>query len=326
MLLVLLGAFHGLILFAGFVAPYDYRQQHRSFPYAPPTRVHCIDSKGHFHLRPFVYSTKLREGTFDQYTEDRSRVFPIRFFLRDQDSRSIHLLGVESPGRLFLLGTDGYGRDIFSRLLFGGRISVSSGLLGSLIAVSLGTLIGGIAGYYGRWLDDAAMALTEIFLCVPWLYLLLIVRALLPIHIAAIHVFLLLVVVLGAVGWARPARLIRGVVLTTKQRDYVTAARSFGASDLYLLRVHIWPAALGVILTQTAWYVPQFMLAEVTLSFFGLGVGEPFPSWGNMLAALERSYVLESCWWMLAPAVAIVIVFLGYRRILFRYIGPAPQV
>src|SRR6266851_835834 len=118
--------------------------------------------------------------------------------------------------------------------------------------------------------------------------------------------------VLGAVGWARPARIVRGIVLSAKERDFVRAARGFGASDAYLLRRHILPQTASVVLTQAAILVPHFVLAEMTLSFLGLGVPEPVASWGNMLAALQHYNVLVSYWWMYLPALAMVPFFLGY--------------
>jgi peptide/nickel transport system permease protein len=152
----------------------------------------------------------------------------------------------------------------------------------------------------------------ELFVALPWLYLLFAVRAVLPLHIAGWQVFLLLVAVMGLIGWARPARLIRGVVLSAKERNFVLAARGFGASDFYLLSRHILPQASGVILTQLALLVPQYVLAEVTLSFLGLGVSEPTPSWGSLLSSLQQYYVLSSYWWMFLPAVLLVPVFLLY--------------
>jgi peptide/nickel transport system permease protein len=127
--------------------------------------------------------------------------------------------------------------------------------------------------------------------------------------------------VLGIAGWARPARLIRGAVLSVKEREYVTAARAFGASDLYILRRHILPHTSGIVIAQTVSYVPQYVLVETTLSFFGLGVSEPTPSWGNMLAGLQQYSVLQSCWWMFAPAFALVAIFLIYQRLFWRYAG-----
>jgi peptide/nickel transport system permease protein len=173
-------------------------------------------------------------------------------------------------------------------------------------------MIGMAAGYYGGWRDEILMRVAELFLALPWLYLLFALRAFLPLSVSPIQAFLLVVIVIGLVGWARPARVVRGVVLSVKERDFVRAARGFGASGAYLLRRHIFPETASVLLTQAAILVPQFVLAEMTLSFLGLGVPEPVSSWGNLLATLQQYSVLVSYWWMYLPALAIVPFFLGY--------------
>jgi peptide/nickel transport system permease protein len=156
------------------------------------------------------------------------------------------------------------------------------------------------------------MGVTELFLSLPWLYFLLGVRAFLPLHLSALRTFFLLTGVIGLIGWARPARLVRGIVLSSRSRNYVLAARGFGGTDLYLMRRHILPEAFGVLLTQAALLVPRYIAAEVTLSFFGLGVSEPVPSWGNMLSTLQQYSVLVSYGWLLAPACALVITSVLY--------------
>jgi peptide/nickel transport system permease protein len=173
-------------------------------------------------------------------------------------------------------------------------------------------LIGATAGYYGGWRDGLLMRAAELFVALPWLYLLFALRAFLPLSVSPIEAFLLIVLVIALVGWARPARLVRGVVLTLKERDFVRAARGFGATDGYLLRRHVLPETSSVVLTQAAILVPQFVLAEMTLSFLGLGVPEPVPTWGSLLASLQQYSVLVSYWWMYVPALAIVPFFLGY--------------
>jgi peptide/nickel transport system permease protein len=311
-------AVHLLVVLAGFVAPYDAATQFREHPYAPPSRIHFRDESGHFHARPFVYAWK-NNGNFAEYVEDTGRIMPIRFFVNGEPytmvrilEPSVHLFGVEEPAHIFLLGSDGYGRDQFSRLLFGGQISLFSGLLAAALALSLGLLCGSVGGYFGGLLDALLMRTSEVFLVLPWLYLLFAVRAFLPLRMSPAGTFLLLIAIIGAVGWTRPARLVRGIVLSTKERNYVLAARGFGASDWYLLRRHVLPQTRGVLLTQAAILIPQFILAEVTLSFLGLGVAEPVPSWGNMLSALQQYNVLSSYWWMIIPGLALVPIFLSY--------------
>jgi peptide/nickel transport system permease protein len=226
-----------------------------------------------------------------------------------------HLFGVDAPGRISLLGTDGFGRDVLSRLLHGGRISIGAGLLATLCALLVGVTFGTLAGFFGGRIDAVLMRAADLFMAIPWLYLLFAVRAALPLHLDTRATFLLLVAVLGVVGWAQPARLIRGIVLSARERTYVTAARGFGAGSPYLLRRHVLPHTLGVVLTQAGLLMPQYILAEVTLSFLGLGVGEPTPSWGAMLGSLQQYSVLTSYWWMFTPAVALVAVAAAYHAL-----------
>jgi peptide/nickel transport system permease protein len=317
--IIVLSLLYGGALLAGFVAPYGPAEQDRQHPFAPPTRLHLVDDQGKLHARPFVYALTTSPENFAEYQEDHSQQLPLRLFPSGERYKFLgfsgtrHLIGVDDPGRIFLLGTDGYGRDQFSRLLWGGRISLLAGLIAAALSLSFGMLIGTISGYFGGVVDDALMRMAELFLAMPWLYLLFAVRAFLPLHISPSLAFLLLVGVIGMVGWARPARLIRGVVLSGRERKYVLAARGFGASNFYLLRRHILPQTMGVFLTQAALLIPQYILAEVTLSFLGLGVGEPVPSWGNMLGSLQQYHVLASYWWMLAPAVVLVPVVWSYQ-------------
>ncbi|HEX3552354.1 MAG TPA: ABC transporter permease [Thermoanaerobaculia bacterium] len=319
-----LALLHAAAFGAGFLAPYGFDEQDREHSYAPPARLHFRDGdgdgdgEGRLHLRPFVHRWVERPGAPGVYAEDRSRAFPVRLLMSAPPGRpgsGVRLFGVDAPARLYLLGTDRFGRDQLSRLLYGARISLFSGLLAAGFAVGLGLLAGAAAGFRGGWLDQVLMRTSELFLALPWLYLLLAVRAVLPLDLAPSGSFLLLVAVLGAVGWARPARLVRGAVLSARSRDYVLAAQGFGASDLYVLRRHVLPQAAGVALTQLALLVPQYLLAEVALSFLGLGVAEPVPSWGTMLAELERYEVLTSYRWLLWPAVLLTGVVLSYHTL-----------
>jgi peptide/nickel transport system permease protein len=312
-------ALHLLVLFAGFFAPYDVAQQNRELPFAPPTHIHFVDAEGTFHLRPSVCMLKDNPDTFGEYIEDCSHSFPVHFFVRGATYElfgivrsNLHLFVVDAPANVFLLGTDAYGRDVFSRFIYGGQISLFAGLLATLLSLALGTLLGTLAGYYGRWFDTVIMRGAELFLALPWLYFLIAVRAFMPLSLNTEEAFLLLISVIGAVGWARPARLIRGIVLSSRERHYVLAAKLFGGSDTYVMRRHILPDAYSVVLTQAALLIPQYVLAEVTLSFLGLGVGEPTPSWGSMLSALQKYSVLVSYWWMLIPGLVLVPVFCGY--------------
>src|SRR5713226_3250414 len=214
--LLVLAVLHGIVACAGFFAPYDPVEQDRKSPYLPPMRLHLLDKQGHFHMRPFVYSFRLREGAFDQYEEDKERSNPLKFFVSGARYRlfgflpcRLHLFDAEHT-RVYLIGSDAYGRDQFSRLLFGGQVSLLAGLLGAGLTLFIGLCIGAVAGYYGGWRDDVLMRFAELFLALPWLYLLFALRAFLPLAVGPLHAFFLITAVIGAVGWARPARLVRG--------------------------------------------------------------------------------------------------------------------
>lgn len=315
---------HILVLGATFFSPYDPAEQHRDAPFVPPMRVHFVDSQGKLHLRPYVCSwvNQAKAIGSPRYVEDCSRISQLRFLVRHESEMSQaasrtswHLFGADGPAQIFLLGTDDFGRDQLSRLMHGGQISLFAGLLATGLSLSLGLLLGAIAGYFGSWLDDTIMRGAEVFMALPWIYLLFAIRAFLPLHLGARQSFFLLIGVIGLTGWARPSRLIRGVILSAKQRDFVHAARGFGASNTYILRRHLLPETSAVLLTQAVVLIPQCILAEVTLSFLGLGVGEPVASWGSMLAGLQNYYVLQSYWWMFASGIALIPIFLLYNAL-----------
>jgi peptide/nickel transport system permease protein len=303
--LALLGAVHGAVAMAGFLAPYDFADQHRDYPYAPPTRVHFVDDAGRFHWRPFVCGDGMSLASGGQ-AQACSTIYPLRFGVHGR------LFGVDAPGAIFLLGSDAYGRDVFSRVLYGGRISLLTGLAAALASLALGLAVGLAAGFHGGWPDRLLMRGGELFMALPWLYLLLGVRAALPLHVSPAQGLLALIAIIGCAGWVRPARLIRGVALSARERGFVLAARGFGARDFYLIRRHVLPMTMGVTLTQATVLIPQYVLAELTLSFLGLGVSEPIPSWGNMLAEARQYHVIVSHAWMLSPGIAVVPVLLGF--------------
>jgi peptide/nickel transport system permease protein len=316
--LICLAALHILVLFAEFFAPYDPAKQDREVPYSSPTRVHLIDKNGRL-SRPFVYRSIEQGGALEQYAEDQEIAYPIHIFPRGVQytasgiaTSNRHLFGVDLPARIFLMGTDAYGRDLFSRVLFGARLSLSAGIAATAASLTIGVVLGIVSGFYESWCGAIIMRCVELFLAVPWLYLLLTIRASLPLQVNSKEAFVIFVAAIGVIGWARPARLVRGVVLSVKQSQHLLAARSFGASNFYLVRRHILPEISGLLLTQAAVLVPQYVLAEVALSFLGVGVSEPDPSWGGMLASLQQYHVIASKWWMFLPGAILIPVMLTY--------------
>ena len=314
--LLVLAAMHCLALGAAFLAPYAPAEQTRSRPFAAPDRLRWVDERGEIYLRPFAYAGDPSSATGD----GEKRRHRLRLLVRGTPYRvlgpfrsDLHLFGFDGPQRIFLLGSDGLGRDLLSRLLFGARVSLFAGLIATALSLTLGTVVGAVAGLRGGWVDGLAMRLCELFYALPWLYLLLAVRAFLPLDLPPTRAFLLVVLVVGLVGWAKPARLVRGAVLAAREQGYVKAAEGLGAPARHLLRVHVLPQIMAILWTQAAILAPRFILAEVTLSFLGLGMTEPVASWGNLLAALQRYHVLVSYWWMFVPAAALVVVVAWYQ-------------
>lgn len=298
---------HVLAALASFVAPYDPARQHREYPWTSPTPLSVAG---------FRLMVRGPASTDSQAT------YPVRFLYRDTDG--LHLFGVDEPGKMFPLGTDGLGRDQFSRLLHGARVSLFSGLIAALFSAVAGACLGAVAGFYGGRTDGLIMRLAELFLALPWMYLLLAARAFFPLDADPRAVFLTLLALLGLIGWARPARLVRGIVLTAKEREFVLAARGFGASDAYLIWHHILPEAIPALATYLSLVIPQYVLAEATLSFLGLGFSGATPSWGSLLAALTQLEVLDNYWWMMLPAVAFAGVFACYNGIASSLKGAPP--
>ncbi len=304
-------------ILADFIAPYSIDDQDRDHFLSPPTKLHFVAESGSWHLQPFVYGSSLSDRTQMTYVEDRSQRFPVRLFVEGEAYRlfgvlplRVRLFGVDAPGRVFLLGSDGLGRDVFSRLLVGTRLSLFIGIAALLISIPLALAFGCLAGYFGGKTDFVCMRLVELFLALPALYLVIALRSALPLNIPAEQVALALIFVLALFGWAGLARVVRAMVLSLRQRDFIVAAVAMGASDWRIVRRHLLPQLVGFILIQAAISAPAFMLAEVTLSYLGLGIQEPAASWGSMLFAAHNVEQMLSFWWNLAPTAAILVVTL----------------
>lgn len=317
---IILLVFYGLAVFAGFVAPYGMETQNRTLYYSPPTGIHFVDSSGKFHVRPFVYGKVLADRKWTTYKDDPAKIHPIRFFVKGDRYKlaglipsDIHLMGVEGEGRIFLLGTDQFGRDVFSRLLYGAQISLSIGLVGILLSFVLGMLVGGVSGYFGGIWDTVIMRSSELVMSVPALYLILSLRAAFPADIPSDRMYLLMVVILSFISWAAMARIIRGMVLSIKENDYVTAARALGFGHLRIIVRHILPNTLSFVIIAATISIPGYILGEVALSFLGVGIAEPAASWGNMIKQAQSIRVLVSFPWILAPGYAIFLTVLAFN-------------
>jgi peptide/nickel transport system permease protein len=319
--------FYMLAILADFLAPYDYRAQRVDEPLAPPSTLHFRDKQGQWYARPFIYSRQLADPLQRRYEEDSQRAFPIELFTQGYEYKLLglfgtnhHLFGVshaennETP-RVYLLGTDVPGRDRLSRLLVATRFSLLVGPLGTLFAATLGILIGCIAGYAGRWPDVVLMRLADSMMALPTLVLILAVRATFPLELPPGRAAMLLIVIFVMLGWAEMARLTRGLVMELNEREYVLAAKSIGLSSPRVLWRHIMPNIALPLAVQALLMLPRFLLAETALSFLGVGLQDPEPSWGNMLSAASEITLLEgdNALFLLAPAFAIVLFVLGVR-------------
>ncbi len=337
---LLLLIFYIAVTAADFVAPYDPYASQANGSLLPPTPIYWRNQERQF-IGPHVYPTT--QGPTDLETGDRklfvdrSKPSPLRFFVKGAAYQlfqirlpigqkfeevdifpgipsNLHLFGTVGEGKINLLGTDEQGRDQFTRLLHGGRISLSIGLVGVAISFPLGLLIGGIAGYFGGWIDAVLMRLVEVLMTIPGIYLLVALAAVLPPGLTSAQRFLLIVLITSLIGWAGLARVIRGQVLSIKEREFVQASRAMGGKPLYIIVRHVLPQTATYVIISATLSVPSYIGAEAVLSLIGLGIQQPDPSWGNLLSlATNASILVLQPWLIWPPAVLIVLTVLAFN-------------
>jgi peptide/nickel transport system permease protein len=319
--LYLLIALYLAAVFAGFIAPYKYDDADHDLPFHPPmiARLHFFDEQGKL-VRPFVYGIAPVAGEHAVYSEDHTKKYPLRLFVKGSRYHilwlirsDVHLFGVDGPGRFFLFGSDLVGQDIFSRILYGAQVSLSIGIVGIVISMIIGMLVGGIAGYFGGVTDFLLMRGVEALLAVPSLYFILIMRQMFGSGLSSTQIYLIIVVILAFIGWATEARVIRGMVLSLKEQEYVLAARALGFTDARIIVRHILPNTLSFVIVTATLSVPFYILGEVALSFLGVGIQEPEASWGNMLTAAQNPRYLSDFPWMLLPGVFIFVAVMAWN-------------
>ncbi|HSV27724.1 MAG TPA: ABC transporter permease [Sedimentisphaerales bacterium] len=308
-----------LVIFAGFVAPYDPDRRFVGSDYLQPRRVHFRSEEG-FSLRPFTYGVTLRidEETGRRiYETDKSVRWPIHFFVQGDE---YSLFGVKLRTRLFglkedvadqgifLLGTDRQGRDMFSRMLYGGRISMTVGMVGVLLSMFIGTVLGVTAGYFGGLTDHLLQRTIEILRAFPQIPLWMALSAAIPADVDQVMNYFLITLILSVLGWTGLARQLRGQVLALRSEEFVLSARLMGASHSRIIFRHLIPAVWGHVIVIATIAIPGMILGESSLSFLGLGIRPPMVSWGALLQDAQSLMTLVYYQWLLAPAVMIVVV------------------
>jgi peptide/nickel transport system permease protein len=329
--------------FAGFIAPYGINEYRRSpvSAFMPPTTVHWTDPETGRLVRPFVY-----EYTSERDAVTRQRVFventegtrhPIQFLVRRPSQpyklfgiwqSDLRLFGVEDPARIFLWGTNNLGKDLFSRVLYGGQISLTIGVLAVWVSLVIGLTMGVIAGFYGGRIDDFVMRLVEVLDAIPGLFLLIVLATLLKdprnplaqlfgLQMSSGQTFFMIVIVLGFVGWGGLARTIRSLVLSLREMDYAQAAKALGASEARVMFRHLLPGTASYVMVVLTLAIPGFILAETGLSFLGLGPSElDSASWGLLLRdATARGISIQFVPWMLIPGVPIFLAVLCWNLV-----------
>jgi len=313
------------IFLAEFIGPHNLNHRYFKFVHLPPQQIRFFADDG-FHLRPFVYGIKSQfdlETGIKQFSEDRSTITPIYLFVRGDVysfyglfESDLHLFGTgrDSEGNsnpLFLMGTDRFGRDMLSRLLYGGRISMTVGLLAVFLSLTLGTTLGLISGYYGGIVDNVIQRTIEIIFSFPSIPILMALSALLPPQWPSYLTFMGIVTVLSLVGWGGLAREIRGKTLAIRDSDFILAARVGGGRDRRIIFRHLLPSMFSHIIVISTLAVPGFILGESTLSFLGLGIKPPLTSWGLLLSDAMNLQSLSLYPWLLAPGACIIVTVLS---------------
>ncbi len=309
------------IVITEFLAPYNLHTRHSDYLYMPPQQVHLFHD-GYF-LGPFTYGVETRRNDITlelEYIEDETRVYPVRFFCSGDRYRfwglfdgDFHLICPGEGGTLFLLGTDRLGRDMASRLLYGGRISLTVGLIGVGLSFFLGLLLGGVAGYFGGRVDHIIQRIIEILQSLPHLPLWMALSAALPVYWSPILIYFGLTLILAILSWTGLARAVRSKLLALREEDFCVAAQLMGARPGRIISYHLLPNFMSHLIASVTLAIPSMILAETALSFLGLGLKAPITSWGVLLAEAQNIEAVALYPWIMLPMLPVVITVLGFN-------------
>ena len=312
-----------VVIFADFFAPYEHTISDEDFVARPPQLLRFVDSQGTFSLRPFVYGTTtvLDTQNFIYVHEDNlEEKYPIQFFAHGREYEILglipadrHFIAVEEPGTVFLLGTDRSGRDMISRIIYGGRISMTIGLIGVSLTIVFGSVLGTVSGYFGGIVDTVMQRVIELLMSFPSIALWAAFSAALPTDMTMITRFFFISIILSLIGWTGLARQVRAKVLAYREMDFASAAKAAGAGHTRIILVHMLPNALSHIIVIATLAIPGMILAETALSFLGLGILPPAVSWGTLLQDAQTVATIVKFPWLMMPGVFVILAVLSFN-------------